>query len=150
MTDIKKCSDCKEIKAVTEFNKNKAKKDGYGSKCRDCMKIYRKAHYLANPERIKANVQAAREERKRGIEKYLLEYLLEHPCIDCGNNDPRVLEFDHINPALKTINVSQLLGGDHIWSTVYEEIVKCEVRCANCHRIRTQRQFSTFRVGWIV
>lgn len=144
----KKCSDCKNVKSVSEFNRNKSRKDGYGTKCRDCMKIYRKNHYEANSDVIKANVQAAREERKRGIEKYLFEYFQDHPCVDCGNSDPRVLEFDHRDPELKSINVSQLLGGDHIWSTVYEEIVKCDVRCANCHRIRTQQQFSTFRVGW--
>ena len=144
----KKCSDCEEVKSVSEFNRNKSRKDGHGTKCRDCMKIYRKNHYAANSEVIKANVQAAREERKRGIEKYLFEYFQDHPCVDCGNPDPRVLEFDHRDPELKSINVSQLLGGDHIWSTVYEEIVKCDVRCANCHRIRTQQQFSTFRVGW--
>ena len=148
MTDTKKCSDCAEIKTVTEFNKNKAKKDGYGSKCRECMKIYRKNHYEANKETYKANIRANRAERKIAIEQHLLEYFQEHPCVDCGNADPRVLEFDHRDPELKVTNVSSLTEGDHKWSTVYEEIVKCDVRCANCHRIRTQQQFSTFRVGW--
>ena len=145
----KLCSDCKEVKDVSVFNRNKRKRDGLGDKCRDCMKAYRKKHYEANKETYKVNIQANREERKIGIEKYLYGYLMANPCVDCGNSDPRVLEFDHKDPELKKCNVSQLLTGDYIWDTVFEEIQKCEVRCANCHRIRTQVQFSTFRVGWV-
>jgi hypothetical protein len=69
----------------------------------------------------------------------LLEYLLSHPCVDCGESDPIVLEFDHIN-GNKIANVSSIKNTKN-WDQVLAEIAKCEVRCANCHRRRTASQF---------
>jgi 5-methylcytosine-specific restriction endonuclease McrA len=77
--------------------------------------------------------------RRRTIENQALlrAYLREHPCTDCGEWDIVVLEFDHLRD--KTANVSRLV---HIapWPRVLEEIAKCEVACANCHRRRTARR----------
>jgi hypothetical protein len=63
-------------------------------------------------------------------------YLSDHPCIDCGNSDIRVLEFDHVH-GHKTDEISHLLSQRYGWPRIEAEIVKCEVRCANCHRIRS-------------
>lgn len=59
-------------------------------------------------------------------------YLLNHPCVDCGNDDPYVLQFDHVRGE-KHKNVSKMLSGTYGWDTIQREIDKCEVRCANCH-----------------
>jgi hypothetical protein len=64
---------------------------------------------------------------------------LEAGCVDCGyRQDPRALDFDHRDPSLKVSLVPNLINLD--WATVLKEIAKCDVRCANCHRIRTFRQ----------
>jgi hypothetical protein len=63
-------------------------------------------------------------------------YLLGHPCIDCGESDPVVLDFDHV-VGVKRANVSMLVYRGHNLETVASEIAKCVVRCANCHRRRT-------------
>ena len=65
-----------------------------------------------------------------------LEYLKTHPCVDCGEHDPIVLEFDHVR-GTKINCVS--VGVKDSWSVekLTEEINKCEVRCANCHKIMT-------------
>jgi hypothetical protein len=64
------------------------------------------------------------------------QYKLERGCVDCGyRKDPIALDFDHREPSLKTANLSEMLH--HSWSKVLAEIAKCDVRCANCHRIRT-------------
>lgn len=56
-------------------------------------------------------------------------------CTDCGYNaHPAALEFDHILGG-KQANVSALIG--YTWVRIQAEIAKCEVVCANCHRIRT-------------
>jgi hypothetical protein len=71
----------------------------------------------------------------------LWQYLLEHPCVDCGLKDPLVLEFDHVELSAKRLEVNRLVQRGFAWPTVVEELAKCEVRCANCHRRRTARQF---------
>ena len=69
-------------------------------------------------------------------------YLLEHPCVDCGCSDIRVLEFDHVS-GQKFDGISHLLSQNYGWPRIFSEIAKCEVRCANCHRIKTME-----RGGW--
>ena len=72
-------------------------------------------------------------------------YLADHPCVDCGESDPRCLEFDHRDPGTKTANVATLVQRAGAWKVILAEIEKCDVRCANCHRRRTSGQFSTWR-----
>lgn len=69
-------------------------------------------------------------------------YLGEHACVDCGESDPVVLQFDHVRD--KRNNVSTMLRGGFAWSTVLAEIEKCEVRCGNCHRRKTAREQGFF------
>lgn len=58
-------------------------------------------------------------------------------CIDCGYNEHGVaLQFDHINDDKKN-SVSNLIRSDYSWSTIMQEIEKCEVRCSNCHAVMT-------------
>ena len=67
----------------------------------------------------------------------MIEYLRAHPCVDCGQTDIIVLQFDHL--ANKERDVANMLTGSWSWSAIEKEIAKCEVVCANCHRIRTAR-----------
>lgn len=64
-------------------------------------------------------------------------YLIEHPCVDCGENDPVVLEFDHIRDK-KAFTIGSCLHYD--WSKIENEIAKCEIRCSNCHKRKTARE----------
>ena len=77
------------------------------------------------------------------VRSWLLAYLQEHPCVDCGITDTRVLQFDHLDPTEKRAAVSTLVSDGHSLRTIRAEIEKCSVRCANCHLIRTRLQF-----GW--
>lgn len=74
------------------------------------------------------------------IRKYIWAYLSNHACIDCGENDPMVLEFDHISQ--KNDDISNMVKYDSL-ERVKAEILLCEVRCANCHRRITAK-----RRGW--
>jgi len=65
-----------------------------------------------------------------------VEYLSSHPCVDCGQSDPLVLDYDHIT-GTKARDVSQMIQAPVKWQKIAEEIKKCAVRCANCHRRRT-------------
>ena len=73
---------------------------------------------------------------------YILKYLQDHPCVDCGERDTVVLEFDHVSGEKKWI-VARMVG--HDIKTIELEIEKCEVRCANCHAIATARRKGAFR-----
>src|SRR5438128_4021279 len=71
------------------------------------------------------------------------EYLLEHSCVDCGESDPAVLDFDHLRD--KKADVSTLIQFAVSWRALADEIAKCEVRCANCHRRRTATKGNYYR-----
>lgn len=76
-------------------------------------------------------------------ERYLLKRqfidLLGGKCIDCGyKSHLAALDFDHINPKIKVCGVSTLLScSDYSHEEILNEALKCVIRCANCHRIKT-------------
>ena len=77
----------------------------------------------------------------------MFAYLHEHPCVDCGETDIAVLEFDHRSQATKELRVSALVCQGYKWETIKTEIDKCDVRCANCHRRRTAIQLGWYAAG---
>jgi cytochrome c len=65
------------------------------------------------------------------LKRFVRDYLLSHPCVDCGETDPVVLQFDHLGD--KVMNVSMMRARRYKEASIAAEIAKCEVRCANCH-----------------
>lgn len=136
-----KCGTCKLEKSEDSFNwKNKA--EGIrSSKCRDCHKLYAAEHYKNNKDKYIRSAKQSKPVAYKKSKDYILNYLSTHPCVDCGNSDIRVLQFDHIEPVgASGRRVNWYMGSIN---KVMAEINKCEVRCANCHMIRTFDQF-----GW--
>jgi len=68
---------------------------------------------------------------------FLMAYFHDHPCVDCGETDPIVLEFDHLRD--KKFGIAAGIRSRN-WNDVLDEIAKCEVVCANCHRRRTAKR----------
>lgn len=139
---MKKCTICKKEKDVDDFNKNKNGKYGVDSYCRECSKIRDKERYKENYEKVKDSKNKKNREWVDNKRKYILEYLKEHPCVDCGEKDPIVLEFDHVK-GIKIDTVCRMVSKNSL-ETIKEEISKCEVRCANCHRRKTAKDFNYF------
>ncbi|OLE38763.1 MAG: hypothetical protein AUG48_00870 [Actinobacteria bacterium 13_1_20CM_3_68_9] len=110
--------------------------------CRPCRAAYHKEHYEANKQRYID--QAAASKRKLRVERtiFLIEFFKEHPCADCGEQDPVVLEFDHLRD--KLFDIGQALPYRQ-WQSILDEIAKCEVVCANCHRRRTAQRRGVIR-----
>lgn len=90
------------------------------------------------------DLYAAQKRHRQRIRAQILEFLSDHPCVDCGESDPIVLEFDHIDRKDKFKDISRLIAGHYSWLTVHREIIKCEVRCANCHRRKTYIQLGSW------
>jgi len=94
---------------------------------------------MADPARREALRRSAKDyNAKLRNRLWVWGYLLEHPCVDCGETDIRVLEFDHRDPADKVGNVGRMVSDRRCIEAIEAEVAKCDVRCANCHRRRTK------------
>jgi hypothetical protein len=114
--------------------------------CKFCQAAANKTHYQNNKQvylerALTRNARVNTENKRR-----LYAYLSSHPCVDCGESDIRVLEFDHVL-GNKTLDIARLLDRAISWSKIEVEIAKCEVRCANCHRIKTLERGKWWRFG---
>lgn len=137
---MRKCSRCGKKKSLENFNfKNKAK-NLRQYHCKDCSRLYVRTHYYKNKAYYLKKAYKRNHRIRNEIRTYIWAYLNKHSCVDCGEKDPTVLEFDHISD--KIIEVSRM-NRNYSLNRVKEEILKCEVRCANCHRKKTALQ-----LGW--
>ena len=135
---MKKCSNCKIEKEDSEFGfKNKAS-GRLQPFCKTCNKVKSKEYYNSNREEHKKETIKRKKKVIFENRKLLYDHYSSHPCIDCGEKDPMVLELDHIKD--KDMAVSKAVGRGWSKERVLAEIAKCEVRCANCHRRKTAKQ----------
>lgn len=118
---MKSCKDCGRQLAAELFYANSNMPDGRLSRCKDCIRV---RHRAARAERAKRN------------RAYLQQIKVERGCADCGfNSHPAALDFDHLPGVDKKYRVCTM--AEMRRTAVDAEIAKCEVVCANCHRIRT-------------
>jgi hypothetical protein len=142
---MKKCTKCEAEKNPEEFAfKSKAKGTRH-SQCKECHKLYSKGHYNDNLIYYKDKSRKSKTIVKVRNKEFVNNYLLANPCIDCGERDIEVLQFDH----------KELIGNgakrvysymDGSLENLKKEIAKCEPRCGNCHIRRTRKQLGWFRI----
>lgn len=138
---VKKCTKCEIEKPLDEFAIKSATRRQ--SMCKSCNREYQKGHYVANKQTYIDKAKVWSNTQHPILIENLINYLAEHPCVDCGETDSIVLDFDHVT-GVKFKSISALISNRCSWKKVFSEIEKCEVRCANCHRRRTAVQF-----GWL-
>lgn len=114
------------------------------NRCKYCQSAMSKQHYQNNKQLYNERTQLSKAQVLSQNKSLLYAYLSTHPCIDCGEKDIRLLEFDHIS-GQKSEGIANLLSWGFNWPTLEAEIAKCEVRCANCHRIKTTERGSWWR-----
>ena len=141
---MRKCSKCKKVKLVDEFNFKIKKLGLLHVQCRECTRALIKAHYDKNREYYLDKADKRNSKIKLEVLSYINQHLMENPCIDCGESDLAVLEFDHVGKKPKFKAMSSLIRLGFPLDKIKEEINKCEVRCANCHRRKTYKQFGHF------
>ena len=89
-----------------------------------------------NKERALTSWNKGKIKRRRAYREWLNDYKLSTGCMDCGyNKHPAALDFDHREDEEKLFQLSY--GSNKSHQAVLDEIAKCDIVCANCHRIRT-------------
>jgi hypothetical protein len=137
-----RCYRCNQAKPAGDFAWKRRARDQRDSLCRPCRSEYGKEHYAANRERYIEQARVSKEALRLERTRYLLNFFKTHPCVDCGESDPVVLEFDHLENKAFSIGAKLV---QFAWQTILDEIEKCEVVCANCHRRRTAQRRGAVR-----
>lgn len=137
--DMKQCTLCLETKPLEDFNKRKRGADGRQPRCRACQKIEARQHRASNIGYYREKNANHRNE----IRAQFVQWLHDHPCVDCGEDDLVVLECDHVGA--KRAAIGTMINRNCSWSAIMAELTQCEVRCANCHRRQTAKRHG----GWL-
>lgn len=124
---------------LSKFSVSRKRKDGLQSICKKCSSTW----YQENSKKVKTQTYGSNKKRIAANRELVWDHLSSNPCVDCGESDPIVLEFDHVR-GVKIGNISEMTR-DSGTETLLEEIAKCDVRCANCHRRKTAKD----RKHWI-
>ena len=113
------------------------------TRCIHCRRRYWSTWYEHNGVRHRREAKRIKAERRARL-RALMRKALSTGCKDCGEDDLRVLDFDHVS-GKKIANISVMLDNLVSLETMQAEVAKCEVVCANCHRIRTEQRSPSWR-----
>ena len=130
----KTCSKCGKSKTIDKFSTSKT-----GTWCKECMSEYGKNRWRKLSQEYKDIRREKHRQRRTNSRAKLFEYLLGKKC-ECGESDPILLEFDHINPNNKDRSIAQLAGSSCSWPRILKEILKCRILCVRCHRHKTAKE----------
>lgn len=86
---------------------------------------------MASTEKQKRNRRAHTARRR-----LVLNAIKSKPCTDCGHSfDPVCMDFDHRDPSTKKFTIASNIASITL-EVLLDEIAKCDIVCANCHRLR--------------
>lgn len=113
--ETKICTKCGRELPIDQFNFRNKAKGTRRSECKECHTSYMKQKY---------------QEKKNEIQTIKAQL----SCAKCGDKRGYVLDFHHLNPEEKENTIARMLSNRYELNKVYDEINKCIVLCANCHR----------------
>jgi 5-methylcytosine-specific restriction endonuclease McrA len=141
---MKKCNSCGELKNEDEFNWRYKALGIRHPTCKECQKGFRRNWYEGSAkEKHKENVHARKRIVREEAREFVYQYLSEHPCSQCGESDPVALEFHHVEG--KDRAVSELVAGGYSVDRIKQELARCIVLCATCHRKVTAKELGWYR-----
>src|SRR5215472_5925707 len=114
------CYKCDRVLPITFFPINRARRDGRATMCSECKKDYNDAYYARTKTRFDADRRAHARKVSADLLENLCKYLQSHPCVDCGETDFVVLQFDHLRD--KEFDISRALMHRMAWPRILEEI----------------------------
>lgn len=131
---MKVCITCRIQKNEMEFSR---KGVGFQSSCKVYVANYHKEYYEKNKEKYFAKNRKNKNRQRERLKKIALLYK-QKPFQDCGGKfHPWVMEFDHRVGTAKLAAVVNLVARGCPDEKLLNEIEKCDIFCANCHRMRT-------------
>jgi hypothetical protein len=146
---MKVCTKCGKSEPKATFSAQR-------NQCKECRKAYLRGYYSKNESYFaeyrtthaahinKKSVECQQRSRHERYTK--IHDLKRKPCLDCGNNyPPCVMDFDHRDPSTKVNTISTMVKTYVPWPKILEEIDKCDLVCACCHRVRTHKGDSCYR-----
>lgn len=146
--ETKICKKCGEL-PIEKFYLTK----GGRYRCHQCIIFYAEEYRKKNKDKIKNYSQLDYVKKQRYAKRisysqrnqlYVYELLKHKSCVDCNDNRIEVLDFDHVK-GNKENSICDIIRQALSIETLQKEIDKCEVRCANCHRIKTSKERGWFR-----
>ena len=118
---MKRCPRCGELKSLEAFSPKQ------GRRCQAYCKACAREYQRGRPRLLLA--------------KRLVRAAKKRPCADCGVEYPYyVMDFDHCPGTFKRANLSVLVKRGASNDVLLKELAKCDVVCANCHRVRTHQR----------
>lgn len=130
------CPRCNLSKNVNEFSKAKDKKDGLQYSCKKCDAKRTHNIWFNNKEKYRIINGEANKRLRKIVQNNLKELKQTKKCEICNESDPSCLDFDHIDPKNKKMNISKMISSRRSWKNILKEIEKCQVLCVNCHRMK--------------
>lgn len=131
------CGRCGVAQPLSAFSRRGT---GHQAWCKQCFRAY----FRERGDLHRRQSNAALEARRKRAQRFVLGVLAGRACVDCGEADPVVLEFDHVGA--KTGEIAQLVRDGVRLTRLRDEISRCEVVCACCHRWRTELRRRSWRV----
>ena len=110
--------------------------------CSSCRHKYETKRYDKNPEAKQhfRDQQNCAIKKRRAQLKSMVNEIKSSGCVDCGGIfHPVAMDFDHVR-GTKKHTISWMVYHNTGWDKIQKEIDKCEIRCSNCHRIKTYEE----------
>ena len=142
--NIKICHKCGKRKFLESFylRKTGSRTGQHYEKCKQCMKLRGRTYYHTNRKRQLSLALLRKAKYRLIIKNYFIKYK-NKSCQDCGQKYPDyVMDFDHRDRKAKIMSVSRMVAGGWSFDKIQQEIEKCDLVCANCHRIRTYGKYA--------
>lgn len=137
MEQTKKCSECGQMKPLSEFNKKRKNKDGLQNRCRACFSRYNKARYHSDPQRFIGDVRKYRDENLENVFATRMEMCERNPnqknareALNVAVKLGHVVKPDHCLGCGRKASETRISAHHHDYSKPLEVVWVC----ARCHR----------------
>src|SRR5690349_8420205 len=103
--------------------------------CANCHRVRTQQRHAARTQLTGRSSGLDRKRSRWRAQSAVLNGLRDVPCLDCGHRFPAAaMDFDHRDPTTKRMAVTRMIGRAGT-ARILEEVAKCDIVCANCHRL---------------